>query len=229
MNEEAREPERRAPRAIVDRVAPWLSIVAIAIAHAIGWRLGGLATWKVLGAATVGGALVATWLLQRRRRLLALLRPQQGDLAIGALAALVTTAALYAVARLAFQLAPARATEDLRQILLVFASLESQLLPVVALVAMAPLDELIWRGAIHEALTDLRPGAMASIVGPLLFAASTLPSRHPGVVAAALVVGVVTQITRAQSGRIAPAIVAHAFFGVLVVKQLLPELWARAQ
>jgi hypothetical protein len=79
---------------------------------------------------------------------------------------------------------------------------------------------------VHEALVDLRPGVVASIVGPLLFAAATIPSRHPGVVAAALVVGVVTQITRAQSGRLVPAIVAHAFFGVLVVTQLLPELWA---
>ncbi len=227
--EGADEPVRARPRALVDRIGPLFLAIASTIAHGVAWRLGGLATWKVLGVTTIASALFATWLLHRRRRLVALLRLQQGDLAIGALAALVTVGALYGVARAGFHLAPARATEDLRQILLVFASLESQVLPIVGLVLMAPLDELIWRGAIHESLSDARAGHFASIVGPLLFAATTIPSRHPGVVAAALVVGVVTQITRAQSGRLAPAIVAHAFFGVLVVKQLLPELWSLAQ
>jgi membrane protease YdiL (CAAX protease family) len=94
--------------------------------------------------------------------------------------------------------------------------------------AIAALEELVWRGLVMRSQQEVASGARAAIVTSVFYAAAHLPTlsllRTPGagynplLVAAALACGIVFSLLVLRTGRLTPALMAHALFSWSLVE-----------
>jgi membrane protease YdiL (CAAX protease family) len=169
--------------------------------------------------------------LHRRGELARLLLPARGDITLAA----VTAGVLYGATRIGGSiLAPAGSPRELwimRVYLQIGAMPERRLLGAMVF-AVAALEELVWRGLVMRLEQGIGPGLRACILTALLYAAAHLPTlgllRMPGaganplVVVAALGCGLVWGLLVLRTGRLTPALLAHALFSWSLIE--LP-LW----
>ena len=217
---------RTAPSSI-DRILPWAIATVAAAAHAIAWRSGGLRTWIELGGAQAVMALAAAGAMHRSKRLFSSFRPVSGDVAAGAMAGAAALVGTYAVATLAFRLRPESASLDLLAMIRVVRVVESATVRSVGLIGFALLEELVWRGAVTGAFSARMSPARAALLTTLLATACAAGSGHPAIVLATLILGGSCAVARATTGRLLPAIFAHAMFSWFAVTWLIPELYAQ--
>jgi membrane protease YdiL (CAAX protease family) len=171
---------------------------------------------------------VAVARLHRRGELLARFRPVGGDVTLGALVALL----LYGGARVFEMSVTPRGSP--REAWLVRLYLQigdpdaaGRGLASAAVLGVAALEEVVWRGLVMRTLEDALGAYRAAVVTAALFAVAHLPTlwllRDPAagldplVVLAAFGCGLAWGLVAARTKRLVPAIIAHALFSWSVV------------
>jgi membrane protease YdiL (CAAX protease family) len=197
-----------------------------ALATWIGFdaRRGG--EWALVGPLAVGmgaGAALSAFALARWGVLAERLRPARGDVAFAALLAAV----LYGLAKVGqLTLAPQGSQQELwltrLYLLLGDPRASGRMALGLTVLAVGAAEELTWRGLTFEALfARLGPGR-AIALSSLAYAAAQAPSAlrladplagpNPLLVAEALVLGALLAAVRVRTGRLFPAVLAHALF-----------------
>ncbi len=188
--------------------------------------------------ASIGGfyAVLATltlYLLHQRGELGRWLLPARGDITLAA----VTAGVLYGGARIVASALAAHGSAHELWIMRIYLQIgeagepERRLLGA-AVFAIAALEEIAWRGLLMPALASAAGRARACVLTTLLYAVAHLPTltllRMPGagynplLVLAALGCGLVWGLMVLRTGRLTPAILAHALFSWSIIE--LP-LW----
>lgn len=211
------------------RFFPFFAVVLVGLAHATAWRGAlGQSAWVWLVVTHVPLLVVAVSILRKEETLGDLLRPAAGDMSKGILAAGLGVGAVYAIALAALKFAPATVGRDLLGVIRVAAGV-STLTRGFTLVGVAMVEELIWRGAATHALEGHVGSSRAPWIASGLGVLAALPSLHPSIILAAVVVGIATAATRKLTRRIVVPFVVHAFFSWITVEMVIPALWQRIQ
>ncbi|WP_437684199.1 CPBP family intramembrane glutamic endopeptidase [Sorangium sp. So ce131] len=224
---------REPPRASRREAALIAAAVAAGTAVAVGFafnpaRGGSSALLAAPGALYALLAAFAVAWLRRRGELRAAFRPRSGDLARGAFVA----AALYGLA-MAVQLTLApRGSPREAWILRLYLQLgdpsaDARVFVGAAVFVIAALEEVVWRGLVMRALEGPLGLTAAWLLSSALFAAAHLPTLfllgdpfagpNPLLVAAGLGCSLVWGRVVHRTGRLPPAIFAHAFFSWAIV------------
>jgi uncharacterized protein len=174
--------------------------------------------------------------LYRKRRLCPLLAPKRGDVTVGFLAAVALTVATWAGRAFLTPNATPRQAWLLRLYLQMGDPIKLELLWWTHLVIIlgACLNEIVWRGTVQPGLAEKFGAPRGLLLTSTLYALSTIPTaialRDPTAgmnpivpltaLAGGLLFGHITNLT----GRLGPAIVAHATFSYFTVMQFRPGL-----
>ncbi|WP_437657988.1 CPBP family intramembrane glutamic endopeptidase [Sorangium sp. So ce1182] len=224
-----REPPRASRREAALIAAAVTAGVALAVSLAFDpERAGALGMLAPVGALYVLLAAAAGVWLRRRGELRAALRPLSGDLARGALVA----AALYGVS-MAVQMAVApRGSPREAWLLRLYLQLgdpsaDARVFAGAMVFVVAALEELVWRGLVMRALEGPLGQGAAWLLSSALFAAAHLPTLlllgdpvagpNPLLVAAGFGCSIVWGRVVHRTGRLPPALFAHAFFSWAIV------------
>ncbi|AUX47228.1 hypothetical protein SOCE26_087400 [Sorangium cellulosum] len=224
-----REPPRASRREAALIAAAAVAGTALVAAFAFDPARGGSSAMLAAPGAlyTVLAVFALAW-LRRRGELRAALRPRSGDLARGAFVA----AALYGLA-MAVQLTLApRGSPREAWILRLYLQLgdpsaDARVFVGAAVFVIAALEEVVWRGLVMRALEGPLGPTAAWLLSSALFAAAHLPTLfllgdpfagpNPLLVAAGLGCSLVWGRVVHRTGRLPPAIFAHAFFSWAIV------------
>jgi membrane protease YdiL (CAAX protease family) len=214
----------------------WLGLVCVLAAGGLAFALtlaaNALLLWLALAGTYVVLGVISLWRLRVRGRLGQLLRPQWGDLSIGAISGLVLLLGSRGVRSV---LMPAGSTYlgwlgqvyrylgDPRE---VQHSVGLSLLVVLVSV----LEEIVWRGYVQEELETRLSRARAWLLCAAMYACVTLPAvfmladpvagPNPLPPLAALGCSLVWSVTRARVGRLPPVMVSHVLFTYFTVTQV---------
>jgi membrane protease YdiL (CAAX protease family) len=204
-------------------------VVAVAVAFASGrpaLSTTGLSLGVVLPYAGLG--LLAALRLRRRGLLGSLLRFRPGDLSLGIGLAVLLVLCAWALTR---WLLPIESVAHawLLPIFLIVGDVSSAGI-IACLIAIAGLEELIWRGWVQTELSSVlgvRRGWVACALlyasahaATLLTLADDVAGPNPLVVLTALGSGLCWGFLRERSGRVMPGLVSHATFMYLVTQYL---------
>ncbi len=185
-------------------------------------------------------AALALRRLHRRGELGARFRPAYGDITLGAAAA----GALYGGARIVASLLAANGSVRELWIRGIYEQLgdpdaPGRMLVGVAVLVVAALEEIVWRGLVMLSIQDVAPrdvggargrgaGVRAATISSLLYAGAHLPTLtllrvpvagyNPLLVLAALGCGMVWSAIVLRTGRLLPAVIAHALFSWSIVE-----------
>jgi membrane protease YdiL (CAAX protease family) len=224
-----REPPRTSRRqaALIAGGATLGTALAISFAFAPA-RAGTPAMLAALAALYATLSAVTVLWLRRRGELRAALGPRSGDLARGAFVA----ALLYGVA-MAVQLAltPRGSPREAWIMRLYFQlgdpSADARVFAGALVFVIAALEEIVWRGLVMRALEGPLGRVSAWLLSSALFAAAPLPTvfllgdpvagPNPLVVAAGFGCSIVWGRVVHRTGRLPPAVFAHAFFSWAIV------------
>lgn len=188
-------------------------------------------TWGMLLAllgAQVPFAALAVGLLAREGALAAELRPHRGDLTFGFLAALLMYGAAMAVRQIFLGADTPRSWWLARVYLQLGDTSENRSLYVgLVVLVIAALEELVWRGLVMRSLRPSMGPMRAWVVSSVLYGlahAATVPllghpvaGPNPLLVAAAIGGGLVWGHLYNRTGRLGPALFAHALFSWAIV------------
>lgn len=213
---------------LLARFFPILATVAVGAAHAMAWR-----TTSTFGAwltfAVAWGALfVLALLLMRREEILGeSMQILPGDVSRGIGGAVVAVALLGGIGFLGVKLAPMKSFEELRTLIFVATRVPVEWKRALGIVAIAACEEIVFRGAVSVFLESRFGSTRAPWIASALYVVAAVPSLHPAVILAALVIGAVTAFLVSRFRRVTLAIVAHAAISWLAVEFLLPALWQK--
>lgn len=209
------------------RTLPIVATALVALAHALAWRAAlGFSAWIWLGCLYAPVVILSVVVLRRDEVMGELLRPIPGDAARGIAGAAAGLVVLYGVALAAFKAFPVLVAKDLFGLIQVAASVPT-LARGLGIVAFAVVEEIVWRGAVVHALEPKLGSKRAAWAGSALFVVAVIPSLHPSLIAAAVILGVLTAWLRARVGRLSVPIVVHAVFTWITVEMILPTLWEK--
>ena len=173
-------------------------------------------------------AALALVRLHRRGELRARFRPVGGDMTLGALVALL----LYGGARVFEMSVTPRGSPREAWIVRLYLQIGDPDAPgrglaSAAVLGVAALEEIVWRGLVMRTLEDVVGPFRAAVLTAVLFAIAHLPTlwllRDPAagldplVVVAAFGCGLVWGLVTARARRLVPALIAHALFSWAVV------------
>lgn len=213
---------------MIDKLLPALAVLAIGGATAVAFsdRHAAHATvlWVLLGANGLL-ALVSVWRMWRDGTLLDLFRWRSGDVALGAISALLLGGCVMlgrqAIAphgsstemwlvRLYLQLGPTPADRT------------ANLLFTLGIVAVTALEEVVWRGMVQQILEEWLGVRVGWILAAALYALAHAPTlwvlamppvgKNPLVLMVSLLCGLVWGFLVARKQRLAPVLVSHALF-----------------
>jgi membrane protease YdiL (CAAX protease family) len=214
----------------------WVLLITLGSALGIGLSTrpevaGSTSMWLSIAGCYFAVGALAVWRLRKRGSLLPLITPRWGDASIGAVTA-VALLFLSWVGR--SQLAAAGSTQQF-WLALIYLQLgdprvvQNSLVLTTVVILVALTEELVWRGFVQEELT-LRFGERAGwAIGAALYALAAVPSvftlaaplagPNPLLVLASLGAGLVWAFMVRMTGRLAPAMIAHAAFTYFTVAQ----------
>jgi uncharacterized protein len=173
-------------------------------------------------------ATLAMVRLHRRGELRARFRPVGGDMTLGALVGLL----LYGGARIFEMYVTPRGSPREAWIVRLYLQIGDPDAPgrglaSAAVLGVAALEEIVWRGLVMRTLEDAVGPFRAAVLTAVLFAIAHLPTLwllrdpvaglNPLVVVAALGCGLVWGLVAARTRRLVPALIAHALFSWGVV------------
>ncbi|HHH11708.1 MAG TPA: CPBP family intramembrane metalloprotease [Sorangium sp.] len=173
-------------------------------------------------------ALAAVWWLRGRGQLTRALAPQRGDMTIGALTAGVMYMAGFVGGGVLMPSGSPRNAWLMRIYLhLGDPRARSVLLVGLAVLVIAALEEVVWRGLVQRALAEQLGAGRALLVTSVLYALTHVTTLwqlgdptagyNPLLVSAALGGGLVWGAMAWRFGRLLPAVIAHALFSWAVV------------
>jgi uncharacterized protein len=239
----AMDEERAASAETTPRPDPPGKLAAMANALAIGVTLTGAGMIayafhparagqsRMLGA--LGGfyavlTALALYLLYRRGELRRLL-PVRGDITLAA----VTAGVLYGGARSAGLLLASPGSPRELWIMRIYLQIGDLSAPGrkllgAAVFTVAALEEIVWRGLVMRSLQDVTGSFRAALITTLLYTAAHLPTLsllampvagyNPLVVLAAFGCGLVWSLMVLRTGRLTPAVLAHALFSWSIIE-----------
>jgi membrane protease YdiL (CAAX protease family) len=238
MDEEPRPAGEEAPAAPPLASATMANALALGItltsAGVIAYAFAPARAGQTAMLASIGGlyavlATAALYQLHRRGDLRRLLLPARGDITLAA----VTAGVLYGAARIVASALAAHGSSHELWIMRIYLQIgeagepERRLLGA-AVFAVAALEEIAWRGLLMRSIQGVAGPLRACVITTLLYAAAHLPTlallRMPGagynplVVLAALGCGLVWSLMVLRTGRLTPAILAHALFSWSIIE-----------
>ena len=204
-------------------------VVAFALRFAFAPEQAG--SWMMLiamGVTYVPFAAVAVWALQREGAIATELKPRQGDLSFGAVVALLMFGATMALRTLVLGADSPRSWWLARIYLQLGDTSNNRMLYVgAAVLVIAAIEELVWRGLVMRSLVrlvgPLRGWVFSSLLYALAHAATVGLLAHPVagpnplLPAAALGGGLVWGHLYNRTGRLGPSMFAHALFTWAIV------------
>lgn len=224
------------------KLAPLAIVAVVAACNAVAWngeRAGtvSFAMWSMLP--TLLMAACGAWWLRREEGDLQLLAPRWGDASL----AIVCALSLFAGAwLLVHALAPEGSPREawMARLYLQFGPggqlKKHMVVVVIALLAIAIGEEVLWRGVVTRLLEPLVGSRRAWIVSAFLYALAHLPTaflladetagKNPMLVLGALGAGLVWGGVARKLGRLVPGILAHVAFDWTVL--VLFRLWGRS-
>jgi membrane protease YdiL (CAAX protease family) len=150
-----------------------------------------------------------------------------GDVSRGIGGAVVGVVLLIGIGFVGIKVSPMRSFDELRTLIFVATRIPVEWKRALALVAFAACEEIVFRGAVSAFLESRFGSARAPWIASALYVMTTIPSLHPAVISAAVVIGAVTAFLVSRFRRVTLAIVAHAAFAWLAVEFVLPALWQK--
>lgn len=210
------------------RFFPLLATVAVGAAHAVAWRTNATyGAWATFAIAW-GVLVVLALLLMRREEVLSeSMQLVPGDVSRGIGGAVVAVGLLLGIGFLGVKVAPMRAFDELRTLIFVATRIPVEWQRALAIVALAACEEIVFRGAVSVFLESRFGSVRAPWIASALYVLTAVPSLHPAIISAAVVIGAVTAFLVSRFRRVTPAIVAHAAFSWLAVEFVLPALWQK--
>lgn len=224
---------------MIDRLLPVLAVLLVGGASTLAFSDKYAARpqmlWVLLAA---NGALaaVALWRMWRDGTLLDLFRWRSGDVALGALSALLLGAGVVAGRQM---LAPHGSPADIWVVRIYLqmgplpADRTANLLFTLAVVAVAVLEEIAWRGMVQQVIEEHLGVRLGWVAAAGLYALAHAPTlwqlampplgKNPLIVLAALFCGAVWGFLVARKQRLPPALISHALFTYGVAVQF--RLW----
>lgn len=215
---------------------------AVSLAFAVTIATGAVITFafdpKRAGQASIIGSIgalyailgvVAAVRLHRRGQLYASLRPAGGDMTLGA----VSAGLLYGLARIVQMMLAGHGSPREAWVVRLYLQLGDPTaagpgLVGLAVFAVAALEEIVWRGLVMRALGDALGATRALVYATLLFGLAHAPTvwllrdpmagPNPLVLLAALGCGFVWGAIMLRTGRLLPAVLAHALFSWAVIE-----------
>jgi membrane protease YdiL (CAAX protease family) len=204
-------------------------VVALVLRYAFAAEQAG--SWSMLvamGAAYVPFAAVAIHVLRKEGAIGAELRPKRGDLSFGAVVAALMYGAVMAGRQLVLGNSTPRDWWVGRIYLQLGDTSNNRMIYVgLAVLVIAAIEELVWRGLVMRALLrplgPLRAWLLSSAlyalahVGTVSLLAHPVAGPNPLLVAAALGGGLVWGHLYNRTGRLGPSLFAHALFSWAIV------------
>jgi membrane protease YdiL (CAAX protease family) len=207
-----------------------LTLAGAAVAFAPS-RAGSASMWLAMVLSQVPVAAVSLARMRRANALGEMLQPRWGDISMGVGSALLLLVVTWGARAVVAPPVTAREAWLFRAYLQAGdpAALERNVAPTVAaILAMAVLAEIGWRGLVLQELEERVGSRRAWVVTGLLYGAAFAPSAwllrdrvgpNPLVVGAAVAGGLVWSFLAARTGRLVPAILSHALYLWFVVAQ----------
>jgi membrane protease YdiL (CAAX protease family) len=199
---------------------------SLAVVCAAAWTVaaalsGTLGIWTAIGSVAVMLGVVIALLDLPATRIT--LRPTVPLVAIGVVVGGVMSAATYWLYPLVLSAAPSVAA-DTTSLYAAFRA-PAQVVTWFALIPVVISEELVWRGVVQRAITERLAFGDRSWVGPLAgvtLTAMAYGGAHglvgsPVLVVTSFLCGVVWSGLRAVTGSVAPALVAHLLWDVVVL------------
>ena len=212
---------------MLGRLLPLLATLLIGAAQGLAMRASGSPAlpWAWAGAGYALCVVAALAYLRGEDALKELLRFEGGDATRGLLAAAGALVIVYGASVAALALLPTFAARELLTVVRTAFGLAEKWQRLAAIVALAAAEEIVWRGAVLRALEARLGSARAPWVAGALYVASVVPTLKLPMIGAAAVLAVATTLLVRRTGRVTPAIVAHAMFTWLALEMILPALW----
>ncbi len=214
----------------------WVLVAALLSAAGVGAATQpSLAGSRVIWAYAFGcyglASLIALWRMRNRGSVLPLVTPRWGDASIGA----VTAVVLLFVSWFGRSQIMSAGSKQQWWLALLYLQIgdprvvQNSLILTLAVIGVALMEEFVWRGFVQEELS-LRFGERRGwILGVVLYGLAALPSAftlaaplvgpNPLLVLAALGAGLVWAFMVRMTGRLPPAMIAHATFTYFTVAQ----------
>jgi CAAX protease family protein len=191
----------------------WLALSCFLIWSAGAGLTHVIGIWTAIGGAAVGLGIAT--LILARPVIAPLLRPSRPLLVWGVVATFVMVAATYGLYPLARQLSPdlGRAAGGLYAVFRAAGPLWIRwlLLPFIIVA-----EELIWRGAVQEALGRRVSPAAAVVLSAVAYAVAHAPVGSLLLVALALVCGLFWSTLRVMTRSLIPGLISHLIWDLLV-------------
>lgn len=199
-------------------IAPAAVSLTLARLLLIAWAAGAVGTHVVgmwVGISSVAALLGAVVVVQRRKVVASWLRPNPRSLALGVIAAIVMVSATYFLYAFLGGLLPVL-REHTAKLYLVFQSTPSALaLALLPLVILG--EELVWRGAMQEALEARLGLVWGTLLTAGVYALAHAPVGSPLLTLLALACGLYWGALRAASGSLVAPLIAHLAWDAAVM------------
>jgi membrane protease YdiL (CAAX protease family) len=210
------------------------ALITAKIAHA-DWRTAPL---RIAAAAATSAALsvVALFILARRGRLRERLTPRWGDLSIGVVGAISLVITTWAGRTLISPRGVPRQAWLAQVYWFLGDPTELEAIKWVPwLIVLSPmLDEIVWRGWVQDRLSAVVPRGLGWLLTAFLYGLTAAPTLftvndavagpNPMLFLLALVAGALFGFLTHVTGRVAPAMIAHATYSYFMMLQFRPPL-----
>jgi membrane protease YdiL (CAAX protease family) len=219
---------------MVDQVLPLIVLLLVggasSLAFSDAYAAKPAVLWVLLGTYAVLGA-VSVWRMWRDGTLLDLFRWRSGDIATGAVGALGLGVGMYLGRQFICPRGSPSESWVVRfylQIGDVPADRSRMIIYSLALVLLAVLEEVVWRGMVQQIFEERLGIRRGWVAATMLYALAQVPTvwalamppmgKNPLVVLGTLLCGAVWGFLAARKQRLAPALVSHALFlqGIVV-------------
>jgi uncharacterized protein len=211
----------------------WVGLVFGVVAAAVGYALrpalaGSPQMWLVLGLPYLALAVGGLVRLARRGQLSSMLSLRRGDASLGILLGLGLLGATWLVTKQWLYGGTAQRAWLFEVFLL--AGDPDSVAGGVCLLGVVACEEIVWRGWVQFELRELLGARRAWIICALLYAVAHLPTlftlqdelagNNPLLLLAALGCGLCWSFVTERTGRLAPALFAHAVFSYFTAHSL---------
>lgn len=214
----------------MERAWPLGAALVTAIASFLAFKAPGAMTWAWLVSANLAlGAAALVW-LRREEILVETIKLEPGDISRGIGAAALGVGIALAAGEVGMRVATHRTGEEVLQLLRIRQAVTPEVKRAGLVIAAAFAEEIVWRGAVTQALAVRFGSTRAPWIASAIGVAAVVPTMRPGVILGAVVVGALSAgLVQRFRGRIAPAMVAHAALTWVVTEIVLLHLWQKVR
>ncbi len=210
------------------------ALITAKIAHA-DWKTAPIRI-AASGAASVALAAFALFFLARRKRLREQLTPRWGDVSVGVVGAVALVITTWAGRTLISPRGVPRQAWLAQVYWFLGDPLELESIKWVPwVIVLAPmLDEIVWRGWVQDQLSGVTPRGLGWLLTAFLYGLTAAPTMftvndvvagpNPMLFLLALVAGALFGFLKHVTGRVAPAMIAHAVYSYFMLLQFRPPL-----